>query len=468
MIATWKQHEGQAVDGIVLLQLLGSGESSAVFLAERAGERCAIKLVPTEDVVAQLPLSRWEQASKLSHPHLSRIFQCGRANLDGVSLVYVAMEFAEDELGGVDRPLTPKEAREMLTPAAKALAYLHGKGFAHGRIRPSNILSVHDELKISGDAPLRKGERHASTPGGQPYDAPELAASGVTPAGDMWSLGISLVEAMTKELPKLDGGVPRLPDSLRPDSFRELAAGCLERDPARRWSIADLMQWLERGTIPSPKRPRPRYVVPIAAAAGVAALSVVAWVYAGPYLASSEALRQASESPASVAPAATAPSQSPPPAQPEPPAKPGRSTPAKVAKLPPRETKPAPLPETEPADPAPTPPPVAASASHAVAPDAAAFPNVVQPVIPDVPGKSVATIHGKVPIVVRVETDASGAVTSAKVESGGSSKYFADMALKAARQWKFVPGADARQWMLRFEFSHDSQHPVAAKVILAP
>ena len=149
MIGTWKQYEGQAVDGIALLRLLGSGESSAVFLAERAGERCAIKLVPTEDVVAQLPLSRWEQASKLSHPHLSRILQSGRARLDGISLVYVAMEFAEEELSEVDRPLTPKEAREMLTPTAKALAYLHGKGFAHGRIKPSNILSVHDELKIS-------------------------------------------------------------------------------------------------------------------------------------------------------------------------------------------------------------------------------------------------------------------------------------------------------------------------------
>jgi serine/threonine protein kinase len=136
MIATWKQHEGQAVDGIALLRLLGGGESSAVYLAERAGERCAVKLVPTEDVVAQLPLSRWEHASKLSHPHLSRILQWGRGRLDGTPLVYVAMEYAEEELAEVDRPLTPKEAREMLTPVAKVLAYLHGKGFAHGRIKP--------------------------------------------------------------------------------------------------------------------------------------------------------------------------------------------------------------------------------------------------------------------------------------------------------------------------------------------
>ncbi len=457
MIATWKQQEGQAVDGIALLRLLGSGESSAVFLADRAGERCAIKLVPTEDVVAQLPLSRWEQASKLSHPHLSRILQSGRARLDGIPLVYVAMEFAEEELSEVDRPLTPKEAREMLTPAAKALAYLHGKGFAHGRIKPSNILSVHDELKISGDAPLRKGERHASSPEPEPYDAPELATAGVTPAADVWSLGVSLVEAMTKEQPRIDGGELRLPDSLRPDSFREVAAGCLNQDPARRWTIADLTQWLERGTMPSPKRARRRHLWPIAAALAVVALGAVAWIYAGPYLTSS--------APAASEPAAA--SVVPP--------SPAVTAPAPVPATRPRETKP-PKPKKEvaqvepAAEPASEPPPspVAAETSHAVAPDAAAFPGVAQPVIPDVPAKSRATIHGKVPIVVRVQADASGAVTSAKIESGGSSKYFADMALKAARQWKFVPGADAREWLLRFEFVHDAEHPVSAKVILAP
>jgi eukaryotic-like serine/threonine-protein kinase len=451
MIATWKQHEGQAVEGIALLQLLGGGESSAVYLAERAGERCVVKLVPTEDVVAQLPLSRWEQASKLSHPHLSRILEWGRARLDGISLVYVAMEFAEEELAGVDRPLTPKEAREMLTPTAKALAYLHGKGFAHGRIKPSNILSVHDELKISGDAPLRKGERHASSPAPQPYDPPELATSGVTPAGDIWSLGVSLVEAMTKELPTFEGGALRLPDALRPDSFRDVAAGCLAHDPSRRWTVADITQWLERGAVPGPKRARSRYRVPIAAAVGVAALGAVVWEYGGPYFASSQ--------PAAPAPAA-APVISPSPAPANPSAAPEPAPP-------PRETKPRKEAKAAAAEPNPDPklePAPAAAASPVVAASDVTSPDVLQPVVPDVPAKARATIHGKVPIMVRVQADAAGSVTSAKIESGASSKYFAELSLKAARQWKFVPGADARQWMLRFEFTHDAQHPVAAQV----
>jgi len=490
MIATWKQHEGQAVDGIVLLQVLGGGESSAVFLAERAGERCAVKLVPTEDGVAQLPLSRWEQASKLSHPHLTRILQWGGGRLSGVSLVYVAMEFAEEELSSVDRLLTPKETRETLTPAVKALAYLHSKGFAHGRIKPSNILSVGEELKISGDAPLHKGEHHAASTQ-LLYDPPELAKSGVTPAGDVWSLGVTLVQAMTMELPTFEGGVLRLPDALHPDPFREVAAGCLQREPERRWTVADLAQWLERGTVPAPKRIRPRYLLPAAAVAGVVVLGAVVWTYGGPYLTGSQR-----SSPAAERVATPAPAPPPPPAEapvvaeaPKVASKKAAKESAKVAakelakvaakeptKAPAalRETPPPEIKSAEvraaseskpPAEPKPSPP---ADAAAAVAASDVSSPDVLQPFVPDVPTKAVATIHGKVPIVVRVQADPAGAVTSAAIESGGSSKYFANLALNAARQWKFVPGPDARAWMLRFEFTRDAKHPVSARVILAP
>ena len=463
MIATWKQHEGQAVDGIALLRLLGGGESSAVYLAERAGERCAIKFVPTEDVVAQLLLSRWEQASKLSHPHLCRILQWGRGHLDGVPLVYVALEYAEEELASVDRPLTPKEAREMLTPAAEALAYLHGKGFAHGRIKPSNILSVEDKLKISGDAPLRRGERQASTRGRQPYDAPELGASGVTPAGDVWSLGVCLVEAMTKDLPRFEAGVLRLPDTLRPDSFRHVAAGCLESDPARRWTVADITLWLDRGIVPAPKRPRPRYLVPIAAAIGVVALGAAAWEYAVPYFIASQ-----SSAPAPAANVAPAPLPVNPPAAvptPAPTVAPRESKATKEAK---QEAKTENKAAAEPKPAAAVDAPSSAPAASFAAASGVTSPDVTQSFVPEVLAKARATIHGKVPIVVRVQADDGGAVTSAKIESGGSSRYFADLALKAARQWKFVPGANAREWLLRFEFTHVAQHPVSAQVILGP
>jgi TonB family protein len=477
MTPTWKQYEGQAVDGIALLQLLGSGDSSAVFLGDRSGERCAVKLIPTEGVVPQVHLARWEEASKLSHPHLSRILQWGAGRLGGFSLVYVAMEFAEEDLSSVDRPLTPKEARETLTSIVESLAYLHGKGFVHGRIKPSNVLSVGEELKISGDAPLRKGDRSAASSAEKAYDPPEFATAGATPAGDVWSLGVVLVEALTKELPVLEGGSVRLPDSLKPASFRDVAAGCLEPEPARRWTVSDLSQWLERGTVPAPKRVSPKYLIPALAAAGVIVAGAAIWTYVVPsstsQLAEQASTNTTSQPPAQdrdVATGTKGPVKAPPlpkreftpgpegivsdqpqaPARKPVEAKPEVKSPAKI------ETHPE-VPQS--AVPAPPEAPPAASRDAAVA-----FPDVAQSVLPDVPAKAVSTIHGKVPITVRVQTDASGAVTSATVESGKSSQYFAELALKAARQWKFVPGADGRAWTLRFEFTHNTPHPVTAQV----
>jgi TonB family protein len=253
----------------------------------------------------------------------------------------------------------------------------------------------------------------------------------------------------------------RLPESLKPDSFREVAAGCLNRDPARRWTIADIQQWLDRGVVPAPKQAKRRYFFPTALAAGV----VVAGVIARPYITGSSA--------SSASPAAPVTAQPQTPAEPQPlpsvPATAPDSAPAppprKSAKTPERKQQPvastdksalAELAPVDPAQPQDPPPPVAATD---ILP-----PDVVQPVMPAVPVKSRSTIHGKVPIVVRIEADAAGSVTGAQIESGGSSKYFADLALKAARQWKFASGPGARAWTVRFEFTRNAERPVSAQV----
>lgn len=464
MVATWKQYEGQAVDGIPLLRLLGESDGSAVYLGELTGEKCAIKLVPAEEAAAQVPLARWQQASKLSHPHLTRIHQWGRAKLDGRSFVYLAMEYAEEALANVERPLTPKEAREMLTPAVAALAYIHSKGMAHGHLRPSNILSVNDVLKISGDAPLRVGEMNGVPAASPVYDAPEMAASGVSAAADAWSLGVILVEALTKKLPVGETDPPRLPDALLPDSFREVAAGCLRRDPAMRWTIADVRHWLERGTIPAPKRARRKYLIPAAAVAVLAIAGVIAW----PHLGSSSANPAVASQPVTSTP----PAPPPPSASPAPNANATAPEPAPARSRRGKATRPVPQAVAPVADSAPRQAPAQKDASQkqppATEPDVAAkdlppaagdaIPaDVVQPVRPDVPPKARLTIRGKVPISVRVETDATGAVTDAKVQSGGSSAYFADLSLKAARGWKFAASDGAGVWLLRFEFTRNAQ-----------
>jgi TonB family protein len=58
---------------------------------------------------------------------------------------------------------------------------------------------------------------------------------------------------------------------------------------------------------------------------------------------------------------------------------------------------------------------------------------------------------------VRVLIDPSGSVVNAKLDSAGPSKYFAELALQAARRWKFRPAKvdernDSSECVIRFEF----------------
>lgn len=83
--------------------------------------------------------------------------------------------------------------------------------------------------------------------------------------------------------------------------------------------------------------------------------------------------------------------------------------------------------------------------------------GVAQQVLPEVPRKASGTIQGRVKVGVRVQVDPQGKVADADFESQGPSRYFADLALKAARGWTFTPAqvngqAAASTWILRFEF----------------
>jgi protein TonB len=83
--------------------------------------------------------------------------------------------------------------------------------------------------------------------------------------------------------------------------------------------------------------------------------------------------------------------------------------------------------------------------------------DVAERVLPDVPEKVRATIHGKVPVSIRVKVDPDGKVSNAAVDSQGPSKYFAKAALQAAQQWRFKPAqvngqAVSSVWVLHFVF----------------
>ncbi len=247
-----KQWEGQIVEGIFpLRQYLGGSDHSAVFLTEHsAGEpqKAAIKLSPADPATADSQVSSWEFASQLSHPNLLRIFRVGRCRLGTDDLLYLVMEYAEEDLADIlsQRALTPEETRDMLFPVLYALECLHGKGFVHGDLKPANILATGDHLKLSSDAISRIGESQSASKRASDYDAPEAASGMLTPAADVWSLGMTLVEVLTRHLPEWQSGPnrePVVPVNL-PAPFLEIARQCLRMEPQRRMSVADIAERL--------------------------------------------------------------------------------------------------------------------------------------------------------------------------------------------------------------------------------
>jgi outer membrane biosynthesis protein TonB len=487
---------GQVIDGKFRLgEFVGGDEDSSVFLTDYDSpdvRKVAIKLVPADSPGAEGLLARWRHAAKLSHPHMIRLLDMGRGELDGAPVLYVVMEYAEENLSSViaRRPLAPAEARAILGPVVDALAYVHNKGFVHCRIKPANIMAENDRLKISSDGLCRIGEFSGSVGKPGAYDPPEAAGGRISPAGDVWSLGMTLCEALTQRLPvweRTNQAEPALPSTLPPE-FLDLARHCLRRDPQLRWSVADISAQLLPNAPTPPKQivrgaqyslARRRFVG-TAAPIGLALLAILAAVRVFHHPGRTETAHTVSAAEASKQPAVQ-PAVQPrvqPRVQPKPEKKPAVTEAAAPVAKPapvvaqPSASKPAehavetPSPKKSiaakdaaassalPARPktgAPTQPPAATAASSGIVRG-----KVVQQFLPDASQKARATIRGKVRVSVKVHVSESGRVTEAALDAPGPSQYFADRTLEAAKLWLFAPtkidGHNvSSEWVLRFE-----------------
>jgi TonB family protein len=456
----WKTWEGRVVDGkFVLGPMLGNSDHSAVFSTERSSQKAAIKLIPVEGKDGERQLSQWRAASQLSHPHLLHVFESGRCELNGSTYLYIVMECADEDLSQLIpyRALTQPEAADMLPPLLDALNYLHSKGFVQGRITPSNVMAVSEELKLAADHVASSAEINVAAKRHDVYDAPESAAGIVSPAGDMWSLGITLVTALTQSVP-LSGEVSQrdaISPGKVPEPFRGIVRECLQMDPKRRCSVAEVRARLQPPGRSVPVAPEPEPVReartkrgPIIAAAVVVAAIVGFFILHSRNQSSSSAApepsaQQSSSQPATPAASQPVPLQSAPKAQSQP-AQP-KSVQSQPAQSKPVQSKPAPIPEQP------------ASKPAAPKPQPTTSDSVVRRVIPDVSRASRNTISGHIRVNVRVDVDSSGKVTNATLVNAGPSHYFANLALKSAQGWEFTPAEAngspaASSWILHYRF----------------
>jgi len=505
--------QGETVDGkFEIGEYLGGSNHSAVFRTQYGDIRpkdAAIKLVPAPAGAAEAQLSRWRLAANFSHPHLVQILQMGRCEAGNAAMLYVLTELASENLAEIipERPLTTEEARELLEHVVDALGFIHRRGFVHGHIKPANIMAVGEELKLSSDGICRLGEDiEAAGPPGL-YDPPEGTSNGASPAADMWSLGVTLVQVLTQRLPTWnpsDRKDPILPEAL-PAPFLDIVRHCLRRDPKNRWSAATVAAHLPRLTPPPRGAAQPRDVakapamtVPVEAprggadapvpqryVVGAAALAVVLVViFAGSKIIGRHPAGQVTGEISANASTSDEPRQSGATAK-----APSTGTESAKSRRVPSEMKSSHAAPASPQHPQATPLAMAAplvkekphqevgqeiasarpatttvesarvssalnEARTALTPapntalpsssDQSPHGRVVHQVLPDVPKKASDTIWGTVRVGVRVSVDPSGRVTAAQLEAAGPSRYFASLSLDAARKWEFAPPSTSR------------------------
>lgn len=199
-------------------ELLGRGGMGSVYRATTpGGTHVALKII-REDLLHQPEVRRRftreaRAAARLEHPNITRLLDFG---VDG-GKTYMAMELITGGSLSDWRP-SPPPGDLLLTVIRQilgALAYAHARGVVHRDLKPDNVLlSVdgegHVQAKVMdfGVAWFRDEHVADSTNenvliGTPAYMAPEqaLKSTDVSPAADLYALGVMLFELITGRLP---------------------------------------------------------------------------------------------------------------------------------------------------------------------------------------------------------------------------------------------------------------------------
>ncbi|HYO71749.1 MAG TPA: protein kinase, partial [Archangium sp.] len=227
--------------------LLGRGGMGEVYEAEdlELKERIALKVLRRElaERPGALELLKREVAlaRKVSHPNVCRLFDVGFHLRGTVRIPFLSMELLQGEpLSSVLRrggALPPEEVSRLVRQLAEALGAAHGAGILHRDLKSANVLLVRGRADEAPRAVItdfglaRAMEESSREPAGlagtPAYMAPEqLEGKPLTPATDLYALGVMMFELLTGERPfraELDG------------RWKAVVLRCLERDPRGRF-----------------------------------------------------------------------------------------------------------------------------------------------------------------------------------------------------------------------------------------
>lgn len=261
-------------DRYFVKEIIGKGGMGVVYLArhQMMDRLVALKMLQAELCQDEVSVRRFQQeakaASALAHPHVITLHDFG---VMPTGQPFLVMEFLEGipllDILKQQGPMEPKRAVKIFSEAAEGLYHAHKQGIVHRDLKPSNIILINhqgdpDFVKIVdfGLAKLMpwsgKESQHLTKTGevfGSPiYMSPEQCmGKPLGPTSDIYSLGITLFEALTGKPPfrgsnsiqtaskHMQDPPPRFfdvrPDLALPDGLERVVLKCLAKNPADRF-----------------------------------------------------------------------------------------------------------------------------------------------------------------------------------------------------------------------------------------
>ena len=278
----WKKSINQWFGSKYLLrEFLGSGAYGAVFrademLANRIIQTVAIKIVIVDEERLGQQIEELQLAVRLRHPHLINGITCEQGDVNGDLCIGLVMELADDSLESYLKvnkpPLTVELVSNLVQHLAKGLAYIHGQGIIHRDLKPANILLVGENWKLADFGIARSLQDGTSTYttkqlGSPAYMSPESYYGKISPAWDLWSLGVMIHDLLSNQHPfptQIEAELMRMVLNEEPtlsanlgSPFREIVTGCLVKEPKDRWTAQHILKALQPSVIQFPS-PRPQ------------------------------------------------------------------------------------------------------------------------------------------------------------------------------------------------------------------
>jgi len=250
---------------------LGQGGMGRVWLVEDTGagnRRLALKVISPEVDGVKIEYFKHEFSTmtKLRHPNLIQVYDFGQTDQGNL---YFTMEFVEGKgLLEASEDLGNGDLYPIIVQICRALEYIHSRGLIHYDVKPSNIMvksaGIVVKLMDLGLAAEKNTSSGSRLRGTLPYIAPELAKGvGVDKRADLYSLGVTLYQVVTRRLPftaestisLLKQHIEEIPQPPReingtiPKGLEEIILRLMAKEPSDRYSSAnEVIRALNRST----------------------------------------------------------------------------------------------------------------------------------------------------------------------------------------------------------------------------